>query len=263
MADLGFGMSAVFELSLSGEGIYPESIRASELAEILKSIEKTVTSIAVQKDPSLNLDEFIVGLVQISKSSAKLAFASSKPSIAKSSFENVSKAVSEGKVYTLPNMAIEEIGKIADFSKKKGCIIAFRPDLEKEPLAFIEPDIDLGLQKIPTYSGDTVIFGKLERIGGATPKARLRISDREVVSCTLTHDLAKSLATKLYEHVGLSGKATWNSATWAIVSFNVQSISHYRGGSIKEAFQELSETAGDAWSDVQNLTAYIRSLREE
>ena len=56
---------------------------------------------------------------------------------------------------------------MAKFSKKKGVVIAFRTDFTKEALVFIEPDIDLGLQKIPTYSGDTVIFGKLERIGGA------------------------------------------------------------------------------------------------
>lgn len=263
MADTGFGLSTVFEISLSGEGIYPESLRASELADILKSVEKTITSVAYQKDPSLNLDEFIVGLVQIEKGSAKLAFASSQSVLAKSSFEDVTEAVSKGKVYTLPNEAIEEVGKMADFSKKKGCVIEFRPELGKEPTAFIEPDIDLGLQKIPSYSGDTVIFGKLERIGGATPKARLRISDHEVVSCSLSHDLAKTLAFKLYEYVGLSGKATWNSATWSLVSFNVQSITDYEDGSIKGAFQELADAAGDAWTDVSDVTAYIRSLREE
>ena len=263
MVDPGFGLPPAFEISLSGEGIYPESIRASELADILKSVEKAITSVAHLKDPSLNLEEFIVGLVQIEKSTVSLAFASSQPSVAKSSFEEVSEAVSEGKVYKLPNEAIEEVDKMSKFSKKKGCVIAFRPDLDKEPTAFIEPDIDIGLQKIPIYSGDTVIFGKLERIGGATPKARLRISEHEAVSCSISLDLAKTLASKLYEHVGLSGKATWNSETWSLVSFNVQSITQYEGGSIKEAFQELADAAGDAWADVPNVTAYIRSLRED
>lgn len=263
MVDPDFGLPTVFEISLSGEGIYPESMRASELADILISIEKTITSVAHLKDPSLNLDQFIVGLVQIEKSTVSLAFASSQPSVAKSSFEEVSEAVSEGKIYKLPNEAIEEIEKMAKFSKKKGCVIAFRPDLDQEPTAFIEPDIDLGLQKMPTYSGETVIFGKLERIGGATPKARLRISPHETVSCSISFDLAKTLASKLYEHVGLSGKATWNSETRSIISFNVQSITNYEGGPIKGAFQELADAAGDAWSDVQDVTAYIRSLREE
>ncbi len=85
MADSGFGLPVVFEFSLSGEGVYPESIPVSDLADILISIEKTVTSVATQKDPSLNLDEFIVGLVKIEKGSASLAFSSSQPSLAKSS----------------------------------------------------------------------------------------------------------------------------------------------------------------------------------
>jgi len=263
MADPGFGLPTVFEISLSGEGIYPESIRASDLADIIKSIEKSVTSVAFQKDPSLNLEEFIVGLVQIERGSANLAFASSQPSVAKTSFEEVSEAVSERKVYKLPNEAIEEVDKMAKFSKKKGCVIAFRPDLGQEPTAFIEPDIELGLQKMPTYSGDTVIFGKLERIGGAKPIARLRISPHEAVSCYVSFDLAKTLASRLYEYVGLSGKAKWNSETWSIISFNVQSITQFEGGSIQEAFQELADAAGDAWSDVEDVTSYIRSLREE
>ena len=58
------GLSTVFELNLSGEGVYPESIRASDLAEIITSIEESRYFLALRKDPSLNLDEFIVGLVQ-------------------------------------------------------------------------------------------------------------------------------------------------------------------------------------------------------
>jgi hypothetical protein len=61
----------------------------------------------------------------------------------------------------------------------------------------------------------------------------------------------------------MSGRATWNSQTWTVISFDVQSITGFEGGSIQEAFKELADAAGDAWADVEDVTSYIRSLREE
>ncbi|MFC1862988.1 hypothetical protein ACFL1Z_03440 [Thermodesulfobacteriota bacterium] len=157
-------MPQLFEINISGKDIFPESIRASDLAEILKSIEKSVSSVAIYMNPDLDPADFMVGLVQIKKGSARLAFSSSQPSIAKESFEEVSAAVAEKKIYRLPSVATEEINKIVDFSKRKGCVIELRPDIQKEPTAFIQPDTDFGTIEKQTITSDSVIFGKLERI---------------------------------------------------------------------------------------------------
>jgi hypothetical protein len=263
MEDIEPRMPVVFEVNLSGEGIFPESIRASELADILKSIEKAVTAVATQADSSLDSTNFIIGLVQIEKGSARLAFSSSQPSIAKSSFNEVTNAVSQKKVYRLPQAAVEEVERMADFSKRKGCVIELRPDIQQAPTTFIQPDTDLGLQETPTFSSDSVVFGKLERIGGKKPMARIRISEHDALSCSISLDLAKTLATRLYENVGLTGRATWNTETWSLIAFNIHGITPYEGGPIKEAFRELAEAAGDAWADVEDVKTYIRSLRED
>lgn len=255
--------SQVFEINIAGEGIFPESIRASDLAELLRSIEKSVTSVAIQMNPSLDPADFVVGLVQIEKGSAMLAFTSSQPSLAKDSFEEVSTAVAQKKVYTLPSAASEEINRIVDFSKRRGCVIEFRPDVQKAPTAFIQPDTDFGVPEKQTISSDSVIFGRLERIGGASPMARIRISENEAISCSISFELAKSLAVKLYEYVGLTGRTTWNTETWSLIFFDVHSITQYEGGSIREAFRELADAAGDAWADVEDVKGYIRSLRED
>lgn len=253
----------VFEINIAGEGISPESIRASDLADILKSIEKSISSVAVQKNPDLDPDDFIVGLVQIQRGSARLAFSSSRPSVARESFESVSTAVSEGKLYRLPPVAVDGINEIAEFSKKKACVIELRPDIQREPTAFIKPDTDFMIPEKQSITSDSVIFGKLERIGGTKPIARLRISEHEAVSCSISYELAKSLASRLYENIGLTGRATWNSQDWSMTSFEIHSTTQYEGGSLKDAFRELASAAGDAWSDVDDVKEYIRSLRED
>jgi hypothetical protein len=219
--------------------------------------------VATRANPDLDPAHFIVGLVQIEKGSARLAFSSSQKSLAKDSFEEVSTAVAQKKVYKLPSEAAEEVNKIVDFSKRRGCVVEFRPDVQKAPTAFIHPDTDFGVPEKQTIASDSVAFGKLERIGGARPMARIRISEHEAISCSLSFDLAKSLAAKLYEHVGLTGRATWNTETWSLISFDVHSITQYEGGSIKEAFRELADAAGDAWTDIEDVKGYIRSLRED
>lgn len=256
-------MPQVFEINIAGEGISPESIRASDLADILKSIEESISSVAIQMNPDLDLDDFIVGLVQIQRGSARLAFSSSQPSIAKNSFEDISTAVSEKKIYRLPSTAVEGINKIVDFSKRRGCVIELRPDIQKEPTAFIQPDTDFGIKEKQTISSDSVIFGNLERIGGVRPMARIRISEHEVISCSVSYDLAKSLASRLYENIGLTGRATWNTQNWSMTTFEIHNITQYEGGSIKDAFRELANAAGDAWSDIDDVKEYIRSLRED
>ncbi len=153
---------------------------------------------------------------------------------------------------------------MAEFSRRRSCVIELFPDITQPPATAIDPSYEpVGLSEIKTMSGESIIFGTLERIWGKKPKASVRFPDESAMSCTLSRDLAKSLGSKLYERVGLSGHATWNVENLSLESFHIQNLTSYKNGSIKEAFRELAEVTGDSWADIDDVKGYIRSLREE
>jgi len=59
------------EIKFSGENILPETIRAKELAEILANVEESLTAIILKENASINVDELVIGLVNIEEGSAK------------------------------------------------------------------------------------------------------------------------------------------------------------------------------------------------
>jgi hypothetical protein len=110
--------------------------------------------------------------------------------------------------------------------------------------------------------GTTTIHGTCLRVGGATvPKAEIRLSaNQKLKNVDLSRELAKELASRLYEDVVLEIQAVWDTETWEITPLRVNEVADYRKTDLAAAFRELAEAAGGHWDGI-DAVAYVHELR--
>ena len=111
--------------------------------------------------------------------------------------------------------------------------------------------------------GETVIYGRVERVGGVDPKVRVRLSEHEVVSCRLDEGLAIELGAHLYSEVGLRGQATWDAKDQSLAYFRVDEILPFENAGAATAAYALKEAAQGAYDVVKDVPGFIHGLRGE
>ncbi len=252
----------IMEIKFSGENILPETIRARDLADILANVEESLTAIILKENADINIDDLVIGLVNIEEGSAKLRFKSSMQIIALLAFTMLSTAISTGDFTKVPITAINSVKSISDFTKKRNCVAEFRTQIDSEkPLASLTPTSEINIPAIYQLSGETVIYGRIIRVGGATPKAVIRLNDKQTVYCEVKESLAKEIAHKLYSWVGLSGTAKWTTEDYSLDSFRIEKITEYEDIPITKSISELSSIAGKHLKDKIDVIKTISELR--
>ncbi|MFC1549465.1 hypothetical protein ACFL4R_01180 [Nitrospirota bacterium] len=255
-------MNDVMEIKFSGESILPETIRAKDLADILANVEESLTSIILKENADVNVEDLVIGLVNIEEGSAKLRFKSSMQAVALSAFTLLSTAISTGDYTKVPVTSIKSVKSISDFTKKRNCTAEFRiqPD-SKEPLAALSPQSEVNIPEVYQLTGETVIYGIVMRVGGAMPKAAVKLSDKQTIYCEVKEHLAKEIGHKLYSWVGLSGTAKWNTEDYSIDSFSIDKITEYEDIPVTKSISELSSIAGKHLKDKVDVIKTISELR--
>ena len=111
--------------------------------------------------------------------------------------------------------------------------------------------------------GETVIYGSIQRVGGAEPKISIKNSiDDSTLYCSASKEIAKQIGQNLYEEVGLKGIATWEKTTNQIIDFKVTEITKYKKHSITEGIKGLSNLIGKYWDDVDDVILEVSKLRQ-
>lgn len=252
----------LMEIKFSGENIFPETIRAKELADILANVEESLTAIILKENAGINAEELVIGLVNIEEGSAKLRFKSSMQAMALTAFALLSTAIMQGDYSKMPLNTIKSVKAISDFTKKRNCIAEFRTRADSaEPLASITPQTEIIIPETVQIKGETTIYGKVIRVGGVSPKAMIKLTDKQTVYCDIKEDLAKSIGHKLYSWVGLSGMATWNTEDYSLESFKIDKITEYEDIPITKSISELSSAVGKHLRDKIDVIKMISELR--
>jgi hypothetical protein len=206
-------LNRIFQLRFTGGGVQPDVVPARELAELIIATEEAISSIALQRNPGLNPDEIIVGLVQVESKSLGLSFASSSPDVVGSAFKEIASSIARRSFTGLPTKSLRGLRVLAEFNTAHNCRTQFwnGETTAREPLAEMDLGFEMYLPEENFIRGETVTYGRVERVGGVDPKVRVRLSEHEVVSCRLNEELAIELGTHLYAEVGLRGRATWDA----------------------------------------------------
>ena len=104
-------------VTLSGKDINPDNIRARDLADIIVSVEDSLSSIILRQDPNTDIEKLVIGLVDIGPGSTKLKFSSQIPQIALSAFVALTTSINNNDFTSLPASSVRAIQKISDFAK--------------------------------------------------------------------------------------------------------------------------------------------------
>jgi hypothetical protein len=115
----------------------------------------------------------------------------------------------------------------------------------------------------PEYQrGETVLYGKIERVGGVRPRVRLRVSAREIVYGDITEEQSRELGSKLYSQTALRGQATWDANDGSVVYFRVDEILRYERVPAVKAFTELWKASGGGFDRIDDVDAFANRIRE-
>ncbi len=255
-------MSDLLEIHFTGENISPESIRIGEIAVILDAIENVLLTVVAQKHEGLTKDILTIGLHNINPGSLGLQFTSRLPEIVTPAFEQVATSIQSGTIDNMPFESLNHFEKILSFVKKHQAQADFIVvNGKSKNLATLTPDFEL--PKPGHITGQTTIYGEIVRVGGVEPKVEVKLISGQTLYCPFDFELASQLGVLLYQMVGLDGDARWNTQNFEIEDFRVTGISDYRNVPLSDAFQSLSEIAGDYYSNVDDVTAYIADLRRD
>jgi hypothetical protein len=250
----------ILEINLSGKEIYPETLKASEIAEIISAYEISLLSIVQRDHPEINIDEAFISLVEVTKNSAHFKF---QPRI-KKVFINaaivVNTSLSTGNYYSLPFKSIESLQTIWHFTKRNNCVAQFAGD-KSIPVAQISPESKIEIDDSFYYQGETTIYGMIERIGGSIPRVRMKLDDDTILYTEIDKVKAKELALKLYDTVCVKGFAKWRKDNYKLEDFKIEEIVGYSETSVSDSLSALKNSIGSYWDKISNPDEYIMELR--
>lgn len=249
-----------FEIRL--RELTPETTPLGDLAKLLSDADKAIRAL-VETTELVEESDLVVGLVNIERGSNVLQFGSTEVDRAQRIWHILTDAVAGNRVYSLPEPTKDFIECIVQIARRRKTAVELADAPFEEPRAVIDPLADLKL-KVPVVTGETDIYGIVNRIGGVEPKIRLALDEGYLLSCTTTHELARQLGSRLYYRVGLRGTATWNTVDWSIQGFKVTEILSFEEIPLTDAVSELAKASGPtAWADEPDIKLAIDRLRQE
>lgn len=249
-----------FILRVAGDDVTPDRLPLRDLAQLLTLIHSALDYVSPSSDESDDLQKTVFSLATIKKSgSTSVAIACNDEEEGRRSFDALTKLVNARFV---SDQAKRYSRGFQEASRKFRAPIEFREDELSKPVATIFPDEHTDAP-VAVITGDTSIYGKLLRVGGADPRAMLRMDDGTTRIMKVSASFARQLAPFLYREIGLYGTAKWETEQWRLIDFDPKKLLDYEQTSAIEAFKELAEASGpDAWEGV-DVTKAIAELRED
>lgn len=234
----------------TGEDISPGTLSVSDLLKLLAPLEAAITATSkddLQGRPALAL----VGTARTASADLGLR------SYAGAAVAEVTAAIAEKDWRRLPHEAQTKLHAFSKAIGGRGWRCMFQPNgTPGIREAEISPQHPVPQPATARVEELTTTYGVLTAVGGADPTkwGHLQpIDGAELVHLKFDEQMAKQLADRLFEEVGLEGIATWDTASWSIVSFQVERLLPYRATDARTAFDELREAVGDAFDDVDPL----------
>ena len=251
----------LFTIRLTGDGVRPHLIPASDLAELLVAAEQTVLALAGREHPEA-ADELIVGLTNIEDASISFGFTSNHREVALSTYSELVSSVENRLFKSLPGRSLEGLRTLTRFSREHRGHTQFWNGSDTGPLLDLASDYAIDVPAPEYQRGETTLYGKIERVGGVRPRVRLRVSQREVVYGDISEDQSRTLGARLYSDTALRGQATWDANDGSVVYFRVDEILDYERGSVTATFEELRAAAGSAFDRIEDVDLFASRIRE-
>lgn len=254
-----------FDFVIEGEGVSPSTVALRDLVEILSQFQDVVTITATQKAND-GTDDMQLHLVRIGEGSDRLTLLAGDRMYDASA--KVTKAIATNKFDDIPLPAQDGLRKLSRRARAKNWSFRVSPHSNGAPKrrkmveAAITPESEFLL---PTeITGGTALLVKIDRIGGeSSPTAWVILPNGDKLTAELKNkEMAQQLKARLFKFAVLEGNAVWDYESWKIERFKVERIGEYEDTSPREAFERLSEAAGNRWENI-DPEEFVTELRGE
>ena len=172
---------AIFELILRGKDSGPVAISLHEMAELLEAFEDSLLPIIREQHPEIKPEAIAIGLTDIERGSLKLKFDSTLPLLAAAAFATITTAITTREFIDLPAQSAAGLASLVksatrlqtdlDFYDRQGQAI---------PSASIHYEEPFDILGNLLVTGETDLYGKLLRVGGAEPRVAIRLDDERI-----------------------------------------------------------------------------------
>ena len=252
----------VLRIKITGKHNQPHNIPISELREFLENFEGLFFLVASKLYPDLKSKDFNLCLTGITAGSTNLAICSDRLKEAKVVANTTIQAIASKDLSVLPLKATNRIEYFREYAAKRNCLVEFYPmDPESKVIARIAPTDTYKVTK-STIMSETTLYGIVYRVGGKKPTVWIGLDDGSYLPIKVDIETAKKLATYLYQRIGFSGVAEYDSDDYSIFSFRNFKLTDYRESRLSDAFKAIADINGDAWKDV-DVVSIISEWREE
>ena len=255
----------VIIIKIQGSGLIPRTLSASDLADVIVSAERSVAAIVKRDYPDLKAEAITLGLTEVRESSALLELTPVSCDVQVEAFVAWTEGIKANDFTELPRESVEAAKVLAKVSRRLRAAIELtaRPN-GKAYQTTITPDTEITAPEPVFFVGETVIYGEVISVGGATePRVRLRLPSGNLQVLTIDKHLARLLGQHLYNSVGLSGEATWDAETLEIHDFRVKDVIDYTEGLVSKAVAGLAEIAAPYYKDIEDPVKHFRHPQEE
>lgn len=268
---------ADFVVRLAGSGIRPWLVPMRMLAKVLDAVQRLVEPgddddlvAEKKKDGGRPLDEAsVLHLVDVKNASAAYAVAVPDRLSAISALASIGRSISEPVQAGWTESTLSSLRDLSDVARSLECEIEFlttgdngRPG---EVVAKVTPGTYGEVSASAFVRGQTTILARIERVGGATAMRcgiRLPDSPRRMVFCRVASTgLVRQLGQYLYQHVVVSGRATWLKRDWRLIRLVIESFEPPKTGSVMNVLRQAHDAGGDAWDKVDDPGAFIAEMR--
>ncbi|MBI4579500.1 MAG: hypothetical protein HY718_07355 [Planctomycetes bacterium] len=208
-------------------------------------------------------------LVDVKSGSAAYAVAAPKHQVTIDLLAEIGRSIERPKTADWSQSTLSSLRKLSEVARSMGCEIEFRNPGTKGKLgavlAKITPATYGDISSSAFIRGRTSIYARIERVGGATAMhcgIRLPEAPRKMVICRVTSDeLVRKLGQYMYQHVLLSGRATWLRHNWRLKNLTIDSFEPPKRGSILKALESAHEAGGRVWDEIEDPDAVIAEMR--
>lgn len=249
----------ILEFKLHGNGVSPKTFRSKEVALLLVSLEDAIKAYIIEnisEDEDFEESDLFISPVSIRNESMTLGYIPNVKKYIIPAFSAIAFAINSNDLTSLPQRSIENLKEIQKITRQKNCQADFK--LNGTTIAQIDAETQISIPDSYKIKGDTILYGKVIRVGGANPVVRIKLDNNITLSLGISQNDAIRLAHKLYKEVGFRGTASWAKDSYRLIDFNVKSIiDEYEPTGIKESFEELSLIAGKYWDDIENIEEYL------
>lgn len=241
-------------ITLKRPDLQPKDLPVKELLDLLVAYEAVLRDLLDQSgiDSDIDMREMHLRLVGVREGSAVLECLAPEP-LANNN-ETLREFIENGR--PLPPRIRRHLKQLAGYVRRNEVDIWFESE-GRQPLVIRHE------WKFPKrfVRGDTVIYGRCLRVGGRRASVTLQISEGRPLTVIVSEKLAKEIALRLYEEIGIRGEAKWDIETGTIVAFKAVELLPYRKTSPREAIEKLREVAGSDWRRIEDVEKTLRLLR--